>query len=149
MKPSSNTLAVFVVLATIWCQAEARIVEKIWDIDEPVGENVVRCRITCLEKFLLVDVANMSETRDACSSTPDCFMCWDFCRILHEEKRTIGKLMCTNPTCVSMKVHSFRVYLLILFRILVLQFSGCKYACFYHDYLPWLNVIPVASVIVT
>lgn len=103
MKLSSNTtcLAVFVVLAMIWCQAEARIVQKIWDIDEPVSENVVRCRITCLEKFLLEDVANMAETRDGCSNTPDCLMCWDFCRILHQEKRTIGKLMCTNPTCVS------------------------------------------------
>lgn len=94
-------LAVFVALTTLWCQAEARNVEKIWDIDEPVSENVVRCRITCLEKFLIEDVANMAETRDACSRTPDCFMCWDFCRILHQERQTIAKLMCTNPTCVS------------------------------------------------
>lgn len=95
------SLAFFVALATLLCQTEARIVEKIWDIDEPVSENVVRCRITCLEKFLLEDVANMAETREACSSTPDCFMCWDFCRILQQEKRIIGKMMCTNPTCVS------------------------------------------------
>lgn len=102
-------LAIVFIALTMLCShhIEARNVYQIWDMDEPVSEKVVRCRITCLEKFQLEDVANMAETTEACIQTANCFMCWDFCRILQQEKRIIAKSMCTNETCVSISAVFF------------------------------------------
>lgn len=94
-------LFVIVSTTTTMMSADARIVHKIRDMFEPVPERVGRCRSTCLQKFLVEDISNAVETTEACSNEPNCFMCWDFCKILHSENRAIGQLMCNNHTCVS------------------------------------------------
>lgn len=67
-------------------------------------EVVTACRMSCFEKFLYNsdDVLNQFwNIIDRCiDESDDCYMCYDFCEMLNNESRMIGKLMCTNDTCV-------------------------------------------------
>lgn len=65
---------------------------------------VTGCQISCLDKFLFNDEEGANpfdNIIDQCIERSDCYMCYDFCEMLNEESRMIGKLMCTNDTCVS------------------------------------------------
>lgn len=63
---------------------------------------VQMCRDSCLGRFLN-KVSNKGEgetTKDECSGRPDCFMCWDYCGMLHKEHKMIASLMCSDNICV-------------------------------------------------
>lgn len=65
---------------------------------------VAGCQISCLDTFLFndeEDIDPLNNIIDQCIERSDCYMCYDFCEMLNEESRMIGKLMCTNDTCVS------------------------------------------------
>lgn len=64
---------------------------------------VTACQMSCLNKFLFngKEVVNpFWNIIDQCVDRPKCYMCYDFCEMLNDESRMIGKLMCTNDTCV-------------------------------------------------
>lgn len=64
---------------------------------------VTGCQMSCLNKFLFdgKEVVNpFWNIIDQCIDRPKCYMCYDFCEMLNDESRMIGKLMCTNDTCV-------------------------------------------------
>lgn len=64
---------------------------------------VAGCQISCLDNFLFgeEDINPLNNVIDECIERSDCYMCFDFCEFLNEASRMIGKLMCTNDTCVS------------------------------------------------
>lgn len=64
---------------------------------------VTACQISCLDKFLFSgnEINPFTGVIDQCIERSECNMCIDFCEILDEESRMIGKLMCTNDSCVS------------------------------------------------
>ncbi|XP_052863266.1 uncharacterized protein LOC128269903 [Anopheles cruzii] len=86
-----------------------RVVHRISDYNKPMAEPVRQCRTICLAKHLHDAINNVVVT-DECTDRPNCFMCWDYCKILHEEKRIVRDLMCSDGIC----------------------YSGCKTACMYY-----------------
>ncbi len=78
--------------------------------DEPIDHRkvlkmdvVTACQMNCLEEFLFDgnEIVNpFWNVIDRCIERSNCYMCYDFCEMLNDESRMIGKLMCTNDTCV-------------------------------------------------
>lgn len=71
---------------------------KILKVDVVTG-----CRLACLDKFLFDSEEIVNPFWDLigqCIERSKCYMCYDFCEFLNDESRMIGKLMCTNDTCV-------------------------------------------------
>lgn len=82
--------------------AAGRLFHRIRDQYDSVPVPVNKCRSTCLQQFLPEESRNsVLPILDQCTMTADCFMCWDFCRFVHQAKRKTAKDMCTNLTCVS------------------------------------------------
>lgn len=67
-------------------------------------DRVTGCQLACMDKFLFngsdESVNPFWNVIDQCMDRSECSMCYDFCDILNGEPRMIGKLMCTNVTCV-------------------------------------------------
>lgn len=65
---------------------------------------VTACRMSCFDKFLTdrddSAVNPFWNIVDQCIEQSNCYMCYDFCGMLNDESRMIGKLMCTNDSCV-------------------------------------------------
>lgn len=81
---------------------------------------VAACQMNCFEEFLFdeeVVVDPFWNIIDQCMERSNCYMCYDFCEMLHDESRMIGKLMCTNDTCVRILI-----YRLLGTRVLISKF---------------------------
>ncbi|XP_053660214.1 uncharacterized protein LOC128709252 [Anopheles marshallii] len=100
--------------------AAGRIIHRISDYNAPMAEPVRQCRAICLANHLHEEINNIVVT-DECTDRPNCFMCWDYCKLLHEEKRIVRDLMCSDVIC----------------------YSGCKTACKYYGGF-FRNVKPIA-----
>ena len=143
-----NKSIIFVFVAVAIQVVQCRIVHKISDHHVAVSETVQRCRATCLEQFLPKE-SNHINIFEECTDNPNCFMCWDYCKILHKENRIISNIMCSDEICVSILIHK-NVFTVISYKVesnvnktwihetnsffvcLSLQFPGCKMACNYH-----------------
>ncbi|XP_050086390.1 uncharacterized protein LOC126571693 [Anopheles aquasalis] len=113
MKCNSLSWTVILQLTVVICCVEltaGRIIHRIEDYNKPMAEPVRQCRNACLTKHLKEEINDIVVT-DECSDRPNCFMCWDYCKILHEEKRIVRDLMCSDVIC----------------------YSGCKTACMYYS----------------
>uniref|UniRef100_A0A182MUT0 Uncharacterized protein n=1 Tax=Anopheles culicifacies TaxID=139723 RepID=A0A182MUT0_9DIPT len=115
--------AVLCVTVLVCCLglASGRIIHRIGDYNAPMVEPVRQCRAICLAHHLHEEINKIIVT-DECSDRPNCFMCWDYCKILHEEKRIVRDLMCSDVIC----------------------YSGCKTACKYYGGF-FRNVKPQTS----
>lgn len=80
---------------------EARGEYRIEDFNVIVPEEINRCRLNCLIKFLGDENQNDIPEHDPCTDRPNCYMCWDYCRILYGEHLLIGRILCDHDTCVS------------------------------------------------
>uniref|UniRef100_A0A182JFR8 Uncharacterized protein n=1 Tax=Anopheles atroparvus TaxID=41427 RepID=A0A182JFR8_ANOAO len=96
-----NAINLVLRLAVLLCCLDltaGRIVHRISDFNAPMAEPVRQCRAICLVKHLQDEINNIVVT-DECTDRPNCFMCWDYCKILHEEKRIVRDLMCSDVIC--------------------------------------------------
>ncbi|KFB45346.1 hypothetical protein ZHAS_00013296 [Anopheles sinensis] len=118
-------LRVVVVLCCTASLTAGRIVHRISDFNAPMAEPVRQCRAICLALHLQDEINNIIVT-DECTDRPNCFMCWDYCKILHEEKRIVRNLMCSDVIC----------------------YSGCKTACkYYGDFYRDLKLTSLDSLL--
>ncbi|XP_053679498.1 uncharacterized protein LOC128730472 [Anopheles nili] len=104
----SGVVRLFVLFYCLGITA-GRIIHRISDFNAPMAEPIRQCRAVCLENHLHEEINNIVVT-DECTDRPNCFMCWDYCKILHEEKRIVRDLMCSDVIC----------------------YKGCKTACKYY-----------------
>lgn len=100
-----NNILLFACLTTIVVisdSVEAGKLHRIRDFNVAVPETITQCRMKCLVQFINSEETKEEERTDPCTDRPDCFMCWDFCRILYSERESFGEFMCRNPVlCVS------------------------------------------------
>lgn len=98
-----NLKCVIICALVLWqiSDTDGRIIHRIRDFNEPVADTINQCRSTCLSKFLVSQANILSSIDRECTKRPDCFMCWDYCRILYEERRVTAKRMCNDIFCVS------------------------------------------------
>lgn len=99
---TSIYIALVIIIDHLSESVDAGNVHRIRDFNVFVPEEVTDCRMNCLVQFINNGKTNVMQQHDPCTDRPDCFMCWDFCRILYTEKTTFGELMCNNPVlCVN------------------------------------------------
>lgn len=105
---SANILFYWTVFTclTIDCMINAHIINTNEMLDHRKllkVDLVTACQMSCLDKFLFNEdeaVNPFWNIIDQCIDRPKCYMCYDFCEMLNDESRMIGKLMCTHETCV-------------------------------------------------
>lgn len=98
-------IIISVFLLIIMCEIKntnGRIIHRIRDYNEAVPVLISQCRSTCLEKFMNNQSNILLRSIDReCTKRPNCFMCWDYCRIIYEERQLTAKKMCNDIFCVS------------------------------------------------
>ncbi|CRL04495.1 CLUMA_CG017576, isoform A [Clunio marinus] len=106
MEFSIILIKVLMILILLCAESSGRFVHKIEDHNLPMPKEVSQCRKGCLMKFL--NHPFNKSNHDECSLTPNCFMCWDYCLMLHKDrnKKVITTLMCTDGICVSRHIHN-------------------------------------------
>lgn len=140
---SAKILVNWIVLTylSVHCSSSGHIIDSAEMIDENKILNldlVAVCQVSCLNKFLFNGEEKINPfwgIIDQCMERSECYMCYDFCEMLNEESRMVGKLMCTNFTCVSI-LHFFTNDQTLFKTNFLLKFPGCKYACVMHKLLP-------------
>lgn len=107
---SAKILLYWIVsMCAIVCAIDARIIKTDDEMIEQRKfaqmDSATECQMACLNEFLFdsAEIVNpFGNIIDQCIERSKCYMCYDFCEILSEESRMIGKLMCTNDTCVRL-----------------------------------------------
>lgn len=81
---------------------EARTVaQKITDFGRSMPQTIVQCRSACLTEYLLP--GDEKQMPEICSSKPNCFMCWDLCKVMQINGDDFSQRLCRNQHCVSVK----------------------------------------------
>lgn len=79
--------------------------------DFAIGKCRQSCFLKTMKHFSFHNNINSAESVETCRQNPDCYMCYDYCRVLKVASKDLGKAMCGDELFCS---------------------KGCRIACKYH-----------------